>query len=107
MFTDEAREAFAHAEGLDEPSKLGGIGSRLPLSNQEKAIAELHETINQLASRLKPILTPVHEVDETSVGVGEKEIAAVSPLAEQLEANNRGIHRASSNINGLLKRLEC
>lgn len=103
MFTDEAREVFAEAEFEGGPKNLRA--SKLPLSHQEKAIAELHETIDQLASMLKPVLTPV-QVTEENVGLADKEIPAVSPLAEQMEANNRGISRASANLRGLMKRLE-
>lgn len=104
-FTDEARETFAHAEGLEVNAKLS-IGSKLPLSNQEKAIAELHETINQFAGRLKPLLTPVNEVNREN-GMDAEKDTSISPLAQQMEANNRGIHRASDSLRGLMERLEC
>lgn len=90
----------------DEAAKLGLVGgSRLPLSHQEKAVAELHENINQLANRLKPILTPVNETSERTATDEAKEVA--SPLADQLNANNRGIRRASESIRGLMNRIEC
>lgn len=107
-FSDEARETFAQAEFEHKPVNASlSVGSRLPLSHQEKAIAELHETINQLAQRLKPVLTPVNEAGgrEPSESVEAKDIT--SPLAEQMNANNRGIRRASDNIKGLMERLEC
>lgn len=105
-FSEEAREIFAEAEFPRGDLKSGlSVGSRLPLSHQDKAIAELHETINQLAQRLKPVLTPVKEVDKASNGEEARDI--VSPLAEQLATNNGAIHRASRNLRGLMERLEC
>jgi archaellum component FlaC len=93
---DEDKAAYAETER---------IGSKLPLTNQEKTIAELHETINQLTSRLKPVLTPVPEVDRnTNEG---RDVVSQSPIAEQLDANNRSISLASRNLRGLMERLEC
>lgn len=105
---DEAKysEVERTTRGLTDypeaPDRIGG--SRLPLSQQEKAIAELHATINDLAVRLKPIMTNVNDVDKH----GEEQADSdKSPLAQQLEANNRGIHTASRNLRGLMERLEC
>lgn len=87
----------------DEPEREG---SKLPLSDQEKAIAVLHETISQLESKLSAVLVPANrEATETNEKISEKGV--VSPLNEQLGANNRGIRRASSNIVDLIDRLEC
>lgn len=107
-FSDEARETFKHAEFPEDGpvnAKLS-IGTRLPLSHQEKAIAELHETVNELVQRLRPVLTPVNEVSEREPSDNEARDIA-SPLADQLSANNQGIRKASSNLRGLMERLEC
>ena len=94
----------------DNSAKIGLVGgSRLPLGNQEKAISELHEIIQQLTSRLSSVLTPEH--DRTDIGNlgsrAEAEKAAESPLADQLHANNRGIHRASQSLRSIIDRIEC
>lgn len=89
-------------EQADAPERAS---SRLPLSHQEKALVELHDTIAQLASRLKPVLTPVTtEGGEPST---DKAAPVQSPLAEQLEANNGGIRKASNKLRALMERLEC
>lgn len=106
-FSDEARRTFAEAEFEKDPTfGLKAIGgSQLPLNEQEKAIAELHETINQLAARLKYVSTPVSETVAKEGLDGQKE-PSISPLARQLQANNRGIRKATDNLHGLMQRLE-
>lgn len=88
----------------ETPERIGG--SKLPLSQQEKAIAELHMTIEDLIQRLSPILTPV----EAKLGVNPNDSTTQpieSPLATQLNDNNSGIRRASNNLRGIMERLEC
>lgn len=81
-------------------------GNQLPLSSQEKAIAELHDTISQLTNRLKPVLTPVPESADRNAT--EDETTPVqSPVAEQMNANTRGIDKAIAKIRALMDRLEC
>ena len=89
-------------EYADAPDKSS---SRLPLSNQEKAIAELHDTIGQLTSRLKPVLTPVPESERNATD--DKAQPVQSPLAEQMQANNYVIYKASNKLHALMERLEC
>ena len=91
----------------DEPkqAEVARVGSKLPLSHQEKSIAELHEAIKMLQDRLTPILTPMPESDPTDK-VGEDR-AAIWPLAEQLGANNAGITRATRKIRSIMEILEC
>ena len=87
----------------DSPDRIGG---KLPLSSQEKAVAELHDVIAQLTSRLKPVLTPVPT--EPSDGRSEDKASPVqSPLAEQMSTNTYGVHKGISKIRALMERLEC
>lgn len=79
--------------------------SKLPLSHQEKSLVELHDTISQLTARLKPVLTPV--TTEGGVPSSDKSAPVQSPLADQLEANNGGIRKASNKLRALMERLEC
>lgn len=94
---DEEKAAVA-----DAPDRAA---SRLPLSHQEKALAELHETISMLTTRLKPVLTPVST--EPSGSATDKAAPVQSPLADQLEANNGGIRKASNKLRALMERVEC
>lgn len=98
MYDEETKADYA-----DGPARSS---SQLPLSNQEKAIAELHETISQLTSRLKPVLTP-DMPSETEKDRGEDVRPVQSPLAGQLSSNNIGIHKASVKLRILMERLEC
>lgn len=104
MDSEEAYKTYGgeYPEVADHPR----VGSKLPLSPQEKTIAELHDVISQLTDRLKPILTPVPQSDRTMPGE-DKATPVQSPLAEQLDANNYGIRKASSKIRDLMERLEC
>ena len=95
-------ETKASNEYADVPERAS---SQLPLSHQEKAIAELHENISQLSSRLKPVLTPDSPSDNVKEGVEAKPVQ--SPLASQLAANNNGISMASRKLRMLMERLEC
>lgn len=89
----------------DSPAKMDR-SSKLPLSHQEKSLAELHETISVLTDRLSPVLTPAH--NEPTRDPGDKAATPVqSPLADQLDANNNGIRKATKKLNGLMERLEC
>ncbi len=82
------------------------VGSKLPLSVQEKAVAELHETIGVLAKRLKPVLTPVPEPADRNANE-DKAAPSQSPLGEQISANTYGIHKAMGKLRALMERLEC
>lgn len=90
-------------EYVDGPIRTS---SQLPLSHQEKAIAELHETISQLTSRLKPVLTPDVPSDNAR-DKAEEARPIQSPLAAQLASNNTGINNASRKLRALMERLEC
>lgn len=95
---DKASDEFPK----DSPER---VGSKLPLSHQEKALVELHDVVGQLTSRLKPVLTPIPENGTSSDA--EKTTPVQSPLADQLEANNGGIRKATRKLRGLMERLEC
>lgn len=90
----------------DEMKSAERVSSRLPISEQEKCIAELHETISILTDRLKPVLTPTPEVDRNATE-DRPDGPVFSPLATQLEANNGGIRKATRKLSNLLERLEC
>jgi len=74
--------------------------------HQEKAIAELHDIIGQLTVRLKPVLTPDVPTDKERA-LSDEAKPVQSPLATQLEANNRGVSEASRKVRDLMERLEC
>lgn len=77
--------------------------SRLPLTEQDKAIAELQEITNMLADRLQPILTPVEPSDKA----GEDRAAPIkSEVATTLDDNNSRIRRVISRLGNLYERLE-
>ena len=78
--------------------------SRLPLSHQENALAELQVTIGELFDVLSPILTP--EMPEPGQ---DKEASAEpiqSPLADRLDRNNREVRRATERLRSIIKRAE-
>lgn len=79
-------------------------GSKLPLSQQEKTISMLHDTIDQLEARLSAVLGPPHNTEKDEASTAEP---GMSPLAEQLHTNNRGIARATYKLHELTDRLEC
>lgn len=83
---------------------VGRIGNKLPISQQDKAVAELHEVISILTDRLNPVLTPVPESDHESP---DKEVPSQSPVGEQISDNTRKIHRASGKLRTVMERLEC
>lgn len=91
------------SEYVDGPIRTS---SQLPLSHQEKAISELHEMITQLTVRLKPVLTPDTPVDKERA-LNDETKSIQSPLATQLEANNKGVSEASRKIRDIMERIEC
>lgn len=78
--------------------------SKLPLSDQEKALVVLHETIDSLTRRLSAVLEPEHDAESATTPADPRE---GSPLREQLLANNRGINAASNRLRRLADRVEC
>lgn len=87
------------------PSPTDPVLSRLPTMDQEKAIAKLQDTINQLINRLEPVLSPENEVrvaDNTT-----DKIPSVSPLAYRLDTNNKAIEGADAKLRRIIERIEC
>lgn len=101
---DQAYKDYTGEYPAEEPIR---VGSHLPLSQQEKAVAELHDVIGRFASRLKPVLTPSPEAAERNASDADKVAPMQSPLAEQMSANNRGVYRATEKLRALMERLEC
>lgn len=81
-------------------------GSKLPLVSQEKALAELHETIELLRNRLGAVLTPEPN-KEGSMTATDAAAPMQSPLADTLDTNNSMIRRATLKISNIIDRLEC
>ena len=80
--------------------------TRLPLSQLEKELTALHETIAMLENRLSAVLTPEYPSErvEGSTEATERE---GSPLYYQLLANNRSLESARGKLKALMDRLEC
>lgn len=79
--------------------------SKLPLSTQDKIIAQLTELVYTLTDRLKPVLVPTEEVSDKIAN--ETVRTPLSPLGEQLDANNVRITKVNNRLSSLLERLEC
>lgn len=79
--------------------------SRLPLSEQEKCIAELHDVIGVFTKRLEAVLTPIPERDPSTAE--DKASPVQSPLAEQLSRNNYGVRKATKKLEALMERYEA
>lgn len=78
--------------------------SRLPLLDQEKCIAKLHDSINQLVHKLNRVLAP--ESETRADGENARTISG-SPLGQQLDANNRAIDSATRKLHSIIERIEC
>lgn len=77
--------------------------SRLPLVEQDKALAELQEVINLLADRLNPIMTPTEPTEK----MGEDRAVPVqSEVANTLSDNNARIYRMTRRVTNMLDRVE-
>lgn len=77
--------------------------SRLPLAEQDKAIAELQEIVSMLADRLQPILTPVEPTDKAGE---ERSVPVQSEIASTLNDHNSRIRRVASRLGNIYERLE-
>jgi len=77
--------------------------SRLPLSEQEKAIAELQESVNVLLDRLQPVLTPVEPTEKVAEDYA---VPVQSEVASTLSDNNSRIRRVTYRVNNAIERLE-
>lgn len=79
--------------------------SKLPLSEQDKCIAELGEAIALLTDRLATVMTPVPGDSEKAEGF-DRDLPVRSPLADTLSDNNARIRRLTNKVNYILDRLE-
>lgn len=77
--------------------------SRLPLAEQDKAIAELQEVVNILCDRLQPVLTPIEPTDKAGEDRG---VPVQSEHAATLMDNNARIRRATNRLSNAIERLE-
>ncbi len=91
-------------EPREEYSVKESRKSRLPIVEQDKALAELQEAVNVLLDRLQPVLTPSEPTDKASDG--ERAIPVQSELASTLGDNNARIYRITRRVNNALERLE-
>jgi len=105
MYNEEEKRA-EYPKRQEYPDMPDRAESQLPLSSQERAITELHDTIRQLISRLQPVLTP-SDSNKTVTDTGIEPQPVQSPLAQQLFANNNGIFEASTKLRAIMDRLEC
>ena len=88
----------------DEPKRASEARkSKLPLSEQDKSIAELGETVSVLLDRLQPVLTPVEPTDKDP---GDRASAVQSEVSSTLSDNNARIRRITSKVNNAIERLE-
>lgn len=104
----DAEEGYrAYSGDYPEETKADDnrVGSKLPITSQQKALSELHDVISQLTGRLKPVLTPVPESD--SKPSEDRAMPVQSPLAELISENTEDVRRASRKLRALMERLEC
>jgi hypothetical protein len=94
---------YAEEERKEYPTQ--GRQSRLPLSEQEKCISELHDIVRQLEVVLKPVLTPIPDSDPSTVE--ERAESVTSPIATQMGANNYGLRKANKTLARIIERVEC
>lgn len=78
--------------------------SKLPLMQQEKALAELAEKIHYLGNRISPVMTPETEDKEPGVSP-DREI--MSTVATQLHSNNSTVYKLTNIVNDYIRRVEC
>ena len=88
----------------DEPMKASEARkSRLPLAEQDKALAELQETVSVLLDRLQPVLTPTEPTDKMAE---DRAVPVQSEVASTLSDNNARIYRITRRVNNAIERLE-
>lgn len=78
--------------------------SKLPLSEQDNAIAEQNEILSILIDRLTPLLTPQQE--SPTKEPDDRATVTQSEIAEELSNNNSRIRRNTNKLNNILERLE-
>ncbi len=77
--------------------------SRLPLAEQDKAIAELTELVNMIVDRLQPVLTPIEPTDKAGE---DRAVPVQSEHAQTLADHNSRIRRITSRLSNVYERLE-
>lgn len=80
--------------------------SKLPMSEQDKCIAELQEVANILLDRLDSVLTPQPESPDKASDGRELAEPVQSYLASELSGNNARIRRVTNRLSNALDRLE-
>lgn len=89
-----------------EKSIVGDTG-RPPLIEQEKALAELHDTITILGKRLNQVLRPALEhADDRLTTEPSAERVPMSPLANTVANRTQGIREATRKLHELMNRLD-
>lgn len=78
--------------------------SRLPLAEQDKAIAEQNEIVSMLLDRLQPVLTP--QPESPNKELADRAAISQSEVAEELSSNNARIRRNTNKLSNALDRLE-
>lgn len=96
MFGEEDR---AERAAVENPK------SKLPLTQQDKMLAELHEVINMLTDRLAPILVPAEESAMKEPGDRAPE-PPKSEMKRRLDDHNSQIRKATHKVNSIIERLE-
>ena len=83
--------------------------SKLPLTEQEKAISTLSDLVYTLADRLVPVLTPeeASETQDAPTTLRGEADPVQSPIANTLSDNTSRIRRVNNKLSSLLERLEC
>ena len=87
----------------DEMKAKESRKSRLPLAEQDKALAELQETVSVLLDRLQPVLTPTEPTDKMAE---DRAVPVQSEVASTLSDNNARIYRITRRVNNAIERLE-
>lgn len=77
---------------------------KLPLGEQDKAIAEQNEIVSLLLDRLDPILTP--EPVDVEKSAADRAVPAQSYVANEIDSNNYRIRRNTNKLSNALSRLE-
>lgn len=92
---------------MDAEKSSEVAANKLPLSQQEKAIIELFETIQGLTSALEPVLTPLISSPEKPDVEKSVDGDSYSPVATKIASHTSDIRSARTRLVRLMNRLEC
>jgi hypothetical protein len=121
MYPDQRHEAVNKAEaagnvglaprsGSSYPPYPGkheeALDRKLPVLTQEKALAELHNLITELADRMQAVLLPDPEEGLAKENIATTDAPPTSELNRQLKYNNSQIARAANRIHSIINRLD-